>query len=141
MKHKQNRRDTLRAISGFTLIELMITLVIIGILSAIAYPSYLDYVRRAARSEAQAILMETAQYMERYYTTNNTYAAASLVSSVSPKGGSGGTVRYTLSFSGTPDATSFTLQAVPANGQTGDACGTLTLTSTGARTPASASCW
>ena len=130
-----------RTNQGFTLIELLITVVIIGILSAVAYPSYLDYVRRAARGEAEAILMETAQYMERYYTTNNTYAAASLVSAVSPKGSSGSTVRYTISFSGTPDASSYTLQAVPANGQSGDTCGTLTLSATGARTPSTAGCW
>jgi type IV pilus assembly protein PilE len=58
---------------GFTLIEMMITVAIIGILASIAYPAYQDYVRRAARADAKAVLMETAQFMERHFTTNNAY--------------------------------------------------------------------
>ncbi len=64
---------TLRGLHGFTLIELMITVAIIGILSAIAYPSYSEYVKRTHRAEAQEILLENAQVLERNFTAVNRY--------------------------------------------------------------------
>ena len=126
---------------GFTLIELMIAVAIIGILAGVAYPSYTQYVLKANRADAKAILMETAQFMERYYTTNSTYAGATVLSAVSPKGSSGSSVKYAVSFTADPSATAFTLQAVPGSGQSNDACGTLTLSNTGAQTPSTAGCW
>jgi len=128
-------------VRGFTLVEIMIVVAIIGVLASIAYPSYMNYVRQAARSDAKAVLMETVQFMERYYTTNNTYVGAEALSAVSPKGASGSKVRYNISFSAGPAATSFTLQAVPAGSQTSDSCGTLTLSNTGAQTPTTSGCW
>jgi type IV pilus assembly protein PilE len=127
--------------SGFTLVELMIVVAIIGILAAIAYPAYQQYVLRANRAEAKAILTETAQFMERYYTTNGTYVDGGLLSDVSPKGASGSAIKYDIDFSAGPSATAFTLRAAPAGGQTNDSCGTLTLSNTGVQTPATAGCW
>ncbi len=126
---------------GFTLVELMITTAIIGILSAIAYPSYTQYVLRANRADAKAILTESAQFMERYYTTNTSYASATVLSAVSPKGATGTRIKYNITFSVAPTATVYTLSAAPANGQTADSCGTLTISQTGAQTPTTAGCW
>ena len=64
-----------RRVTGFTLIEVMIVVAIVGILAAIAYPSYVDSVRKGKRSEGRAALTSLLQQQERYNTQNNTYAA------------------------------------------------------------------
>lgn len=66
----------MRRIAGFTLIELMITVAVIGILAAVAYPSYQDYIRRAMRSQGQQFLMDIAQRQEQYLLDQRQYAAA-----------------------------------------------------------------
>ncbi|MGQ7815624.1 type IV pilin protein [Metapseudomonas furukawaii] len=62
-----------RVSAGFTLIELMIAVAIVGILAAIAYPSYQSYVIRSGRTDGQAALMEIMQAQERHYSQNQTY--------------------------------------------------------------------
>ena len=144
MKNKNEGRALCarNRISGITLIELMVVVAIIGILASIAYPSYQQYVLRANRAEAQAVLTETAQFMERYFTTNNAYAGATLPSAVSPKGASGSAVKYNITPATVTTATTFTLTATPANSQTADTtCGTLTLSNTGVQTPSTVGCW
>lgn len=69
-------RNTKSSQRGFTLIELMITVAIVGILAAIAYPSYSSYVLRGYRSEGISMLTDAVARMERYYAQNNSYAAA-----------------------------------------------------------------
>lgn len=126
---------------GFTLIELMIVIVVVAILASLALPSYQDSVRKARRSDAQAVLVESANIMERAYTELNTYNSAStaLPFATSPK--SGGTTYYNLSFSAR-SATSYAIQADPTGSQTADSCNILTLSSTGAKTASgTGNCW
>ncbi|MGS0756213.1 type IV pilin protein, partial [Roseateles sp. GG27B] len=58
---------------GFTLIELLVVMAIIGILLSIALPSYSSYIKKARRTEAKATLMQTAQFMQRFYAANDSY--------------------------------------------------------------------
>ncbi|RTE64376.1 type IV pilin protein [Amphritea opalescens] len=126
---------------GFTLIELMITVAIIGILIAIAYPSYINYVRTAKRADAQANLVELSQWMERRFTVNGSYlasgAAPALPFTKSPQDGT--EVAYNLTVSAA--RSSYTLTATPDGSQADDTCGTMSVTQTGAKTAAESDCW
>ncbi len=66
---------TRNRMQGITLMELLIVMVIVGILAAIAYPSYQQYSARAKRTEAKAALLQIATNQERHYLQNNTYTA------------------------------------------------------------------
>jgi type IV pilus assembly protein PilE len=136
--HEWNKR-----MRAYTMIELLIVVTVFVILAVIAYPSYVAYMHKSHRSEAKAILMETAQFMERHYTTNNTYVGASItsLSPVSPKGAKGKHVRYNIRFANDPSELTYTLQAIPANDQTADSCGTLSINQLGATTPSISGCW
>ncbi len=142
---------------GFTLIELMIVVLVVGILAAIAYPAYLENVRKARRADAQAALVGMAAAMERYMVNNNgTYlgaagaggapGAAIFYSDQVPV--DGGRATYTLQIQSlTPVANpnSYVLSATPVNAQAGDRCGTLTLAASGLQgrtgTAPLAECW
>ena len=123
---------------GFTLVELMIVIVIIGILAAIAYPSYQGALRDSRRGVAQADLVEMAGFMERYYTTNSSYTGATLPFNESPQEGVG--AKY-YDLTAIVTAASYAISAAPKNVQTTDYCGTLTLDSTDTKTAAVAGCW
>lgn len=123
---------------GFTLIELMITVAVVAILVTIAYASYQSFVIKSRRSAAQACLMQTAQLMERHYTTALSYAAAP-----APAGAciTELTGFYAFSFVGAPTASAFQVQAVPTAAQPDSKCGTMTVNQTGNTTPTTSGCW
>ena len=128
---------------AFTSIDLLISLVVLAILTCLAYPAYTAHLRKGHRMQAKAILMETAQYMERYYATHNTYVGARVeaVSNVSPKHSGRTQARYRIAFASTPTASTFMLQALPVNAQKADPCGILSINELGAKQAASEACW
>lgn len=118
---------------GFTLIELMVTVVIIGILATIAYPSYTRLIQASHRADAQASMLEVSQAMERCFTEQNVYNDAACPSTPDD------TERYVVTLTAT--ATGYTVTATPqaTGGQNNDRCGTMTITHLGIQSPAD--CW
>lgn len=141
--------------NGFTLIELLVAVAIVGILAAIAIPSYQESMRKSRRSDAQGALMSFANGMERYYTQNNTYcdigtnsygsiiAANSCAGSgaandtgippgqiFAPRGETATFYIFSISAAGT---NTFTLRATPVVGSAQALDGLIELDSTGAR--------
>jgi len=114
-----------RSNRGFTLIEIMIVIAIIGIVMTIAAPSFTEYLKKGQRSEIAGVLSEQAQILERFYTKSNVYTGAT--------GLSVGNDYYTI----TPTITdqTFLLTAVRKTGSSmaTDKCGDFTLTNTGVR--------
>jgi len=124
--------------AGFTLIELMIAVAVVGILAAIALPGYGEYVKRSNRAEARAEMLKAEGWLERYYTENNRYSstvsgttntAFSAIYSTVP---AGGTARYNITLAVT--AADYTITAAPTGTMASDVCGSYVKTNTGALT-------
>lgn len=133
MKNKKNN------IAGFTLIELMITVAIIGILASIVYPSYVDSVTRSNRTEAQRELSRIANLQEQFYndfrryTNDMTELGLNADPFVTDLG------HYSLD--ATINNATFTLTATPLGTQLSNdtACPALTISETGQKSPST--CW
>ncbi len=132
-----------RRARGFSLIELMITVLVIAVLAAIALPLYQQQVVKTRRAAASACLLEMGQFMERYYTTNLTYVGAALPDT---------TCRndlapfYTIALDGAATAAAYGVTATAINTQASrdTTCGNLGLNQAGTRTVSSGSvseCW
>lgn len=146
---------------GFTLIEVMITVVIVAVLSTLAYPSYKEAIRKSKRAEARAVLTEAAQFMQRFYSQNDRYdaindgtpspAAVALPAALQtvPRNASAGKQDYDVflkASSLTPR--SFVLVATPRSGgsMAGDKCGSFKVSQVGRRSVEGATvdvtqCW
>jgi type IV pilus assembly protein PilE len=119
--------------TGFTLIEVMIVVAVVALLSAIALPSYQEYVRRAHRANAQATLVQAAQWMERAATVRGTYPLTNQipVSLLLVEG-----QRYNVV--AVSNGATYTLTATPVAGQASDPCAAYQLDQTGRRSQAQA---
>ena len=122
---------------GFTLIELIVAVAIVGILASVAYPSYQEYVYKARRSDAYDCLVDASQRQEEFFYNNNTYTtnlgglglSAGVVSC-----GDGGSYTLTAAAGATGIGNSYLLTATRAGAQIGDShCGDLTLSNIGVK--------
>lgn len=116
---------------GFTLVELMIVVAIVGILASIAIPSYVEYVKKGRRAAAQSHLMEIAQREQQYLLDARTYAASLTTLGITTPTDVAN--YYTIQVNVADAPPSFTITATAQGTQTSD--GNLTLDSTGAKTP------
>lgn len=144
------RRDSpIRTASGFTLIEILVALLIVGLLVAIAAPSYLAHIQRAQRAQAAATLLQAQQFMERLYSVQGSYLSSGgslpvlpvALQSVTADGREIYRIRVERA-----DTISYQLRAEPQGSLQQDACGALTLdhTSLKGRTGTTVevqSCW
>lgn len=125
--------------AAFTLIEVMIVVAIVGMLAALAYPSYQEFIRRSARAEARAAVLNMAQLQERnfsdrsrYEPVNGSSAAPWLVTNYF-SGSSYASRKYGIGVTVNSTNDRYTITATPENGYSDPKCGDLTLTSDGTR--------
>ncbi len=127
-----------RTNAGFSMLELLIVLAIVGILAAIAYPNYTSYVQKTKRSDAHLALYAAVQAMERCKSTRYTYSGCTLASSTSPE------QHYDLALSPAPTATNFVIVATAKGEQVSDKdCTSLSIDQRGTltSTPGTVDCW
>jgi type IV pilus assembly protein PilE len=132
------RRGAHARAGGFTLIELLIVVVIVGILAAIAFPSYMQYPRRSARAEAQTYLTDVAGLQQQYLVDKRSYAQTLGALNTAPTGNVASKFKVTIAVADGPPPT-YVITAQATGDQLNDKCPTLAIDNRGNRTPAS--CW
>jgi type IV pilus assembly protein PilE len=122
---------------GFSLIELMIVVVIIGVLTLVAFPSYQEHVKKGKRAEGQAAVLQAAQALERFMTTNNTYTTDLAAAGYKAySGAQEASSAYALTVAAAPGgniASSFFVTATPAATWSDPECNQFTIDHTGAK--------
>jgi type IV pilus assembly protein PilE len=140
------------AAAGFTLIELMVTVAIVAILSAIAYPAYTEYILKSRRTDAKNALLDLAARQERFYSLNNQYST--VPSALGYSGAAfpvnvqtGNAAYYQMTVTAPAPAAgtlpTFTASAAPLGQQTKDKCGTYSLNHLGIQgnSTTATGCW
>lgn len=145
IKHIQTSSKGQKSSRGFTLIEVLITVAIVGILAAIAVPNYSEYMKRGRRVDAVTFLLEVAGEQQRYFSEENRFASdmddlgyGSNATFNTPEGG-----HYVVSITVPDPAVSYSITAAPITGgmQDGDDCGSFVITSSGGKTAGGTDCW
>jgi len=130
---------------GVTLLELMVVVTIIGIIVAIAYPSYERQIQQTRRSDGKVALLETVQRLERCYTRFNSYTNGGCTIAPTLTGVGFDSTEGWYHVTGAVTQTTFAVTATPQRAQNADTrCGNLTIGNTGARTASGTqpdSCW
>ena len=123
---------TMKYMRGVTLLELMIVVVILGILTAIAYPSYRQFIERAKRTEAKALLLRIAVDQERFYLQNNTFGDMAELQYDEPQITDSDAYSVTIT---TNNASNFSVTATyQLGGEEADKCLTFTIDGRGTKT-------
>jgi len=123
------QHSTQRQVSGFTLIELMIVVLVAAILAAVAYPSFIEQVRKSRRTDAASALVDLAAKLERYYAGNGSYTGTSVNALLGRTTSEEG--YYNLTMNVPLGGQSYALTATRAGDQINDKCGNFTLNSLG----------
>jgi type IV pilus assembly protein PilE len=128
------RHQSTKNLRGFTLIEVMIVVAVIGILAAIAYPSYQSQIRKSNRAAAQAVLMDAANKQQLYLTSQREYADTLAKLNVTPSSDVSRWYDLTVAADNAATPPTFTITATPKAGTSQAADGALTLDSAGTKT-------
>ncbi len=138
----RSRTNAVSLLRGFTLIELMVVVAIVGIIAAIAYPAYQNSVYKTRRSDGRGPLLDVAGRQEKFFYSNNTYTTnfvslgygTNAANATSPEG-------YYLLTITAANATGYTITATPQGAQAADRCGTLSIDDQGTKLPTTDGCW